>query len=215
MQYDYNVVQELCEELCKKEIDIELDQNIIQQFTQQQSSSTTNQSSFDSTCIPNSAEGEILVVDKLRKNIRQPIETLNIPPFAATNSLVQKDLNTTLTDVYKTPLIPGPASSYSAIYTALKKAQGINAWARGDSPTIVSLDLNLYEKVYKLINSRDDLRGKFIPRLGELHAVFAHVRAIGHFIAHSGLEDAWIEAEWFDSDAVVRQVIHLYQFCIP
>ena len=214
-EYDYNVVQELCEELCKKEIDIELDQNIIQQFTQQQSSSTTTQSSFDSTCITNSAEGEILVLNKLRENIRQPIETLNIPAFAATNSLVQKDLNTTLTDVYKTPLIPGPASSYSAIYTALKKAQGINAWARGDSPTIVSLDLDLYEKVYKLVNSRDDLRGKFIPRLGELHAVFAHVRAIGHFIAHSGLEDAWIEAEWFDSDAVVRQVIHLYQFCIP
>ena len=51
------------------------------------------------------------------------------------------------------------------------------------------------------------MRGRFIPRLGELHAVFAHVRAIGQFISNSGLEDAWVEAEWFDSDAVVRQVI--------
>ena len=114
----------------------------------------------------------------------------------------------TLTQVYKTPLIPGPASCYNAIYTALIRAQGINTWSCGSNgPTIVSLDLDLYEKVYKLVNSRDDVRGRFIQRLSELHAVFAHMRAIGQFISNSGLEDAWVEAEWFDSDAVVRQVI--------
>ena len=99
-------------------------------------------------------------------------------------------------------------SSYSAIYTALMRAQGISTWSCGDKlPTIVSLDMDLYEKVYKLVNSREDLRGKFLPRLGELHTVFAQIRAIGSFIANSGLEDAWLEAEWFDSELVVNQVL--------
>ena len=41
---------------------------------------------------------------------------------------------------------------------------------------------------------------------GNLHAVFAHIRAIGASIVCSVMEDAWLEAEWFDSDSVIRQV---------
>ena len=33
------------------------------------------------------------------------------------------------------------------------------------------------------------------------------MRAIGNFIVSSGMEDAWVEAEWFDSYCVVQQVI--------
>ena len=96
-------------------------------------------------------------------------------------------------------------SSYSAIYTALMRAQGISTWSCGDKlSTIVSLDMDLYEKVYKLVNSREDLGGKLFPRLGELHTVFDQIRAIGSFIANSGLEDAWLEAEWFDSQPGIR-----------
>ena len=148
----------------------------------------------------------MLSLKRLRKCIKEPLKSIEIPPFAATNSLVQKHLNSTLTEVYKTPLIPGPASSYSAIYTALKGAQGINVWSCGpDSPTIVSMDLDLYEKVYKLVNSRDDMRGSYVVRLGELHTVFADIRAIGHYISNTGLEDAWLEAKWFDIDATSMQ----------
>ena len=51
------------------------------------------------------------------------------------------------------------------------------------------------------------MREKYIIRLGELHTVNAHVRAIGTFIASSGLEEAWLESNWFDGDCVVQQVI--------
>ena len=88
------------------------------------------------------------------------------------------------------------------------RAQGISAWSYGDSSkSIISLDLDLYEKCYMLVNSREDMRDKYILRLGELHAVFAHIRAIGALIVCSGMEDAWLEAEWFDSDSVIRQVL--------
>ena len=67
--------------------------------------------------------------------------------------------------------------------------------------------MDLYEKCYQLVNSCPHLRNQFILRLGDLHAVFAHLRAIGNFIASSGMEDAWVEVEWFDSYCVVQQVI--------
>ena len=51
------------------------------------------------------------------------------------------------------------------------------------------------------------MRDKHIRCLGELHAIFAHIRAIGAFITSSGLDEAWIESESFNNDCVVQQVI--------
>ena len=72
--------------------------------------------------------------------------------------------------------------------------------------TIIVLDLDLYSRAYKLVNSRQDLRDRYILCLGELHIVFAGLRAIGTFIDSSGLDDAWINANWFDSESLLRQV---------
>ena len=46
------------------------------------------------------------------------------------------------------------------------------------------------------------MREKYIIRLDKLHTVFTHVRAIGTFIAASGLEKTWLESNWFDGDCV-------------
>ena len=122
----------------------------------------------------------------IMQTMKLPLNTLQLPSFAGTNSLFH-DINTNITNIFKTPLIPGPASSYKAIYTALMRAQGISVWSCGvAAKTIVSLDLDLYEKCNLLVNSREDMQEKYIIRLGELHTVFAHVRAIGTFIASSG-----------------------------
>ena len=50
------------------------------------------------------------------------------------------------------------------------------------------------------------MQGRFLLCLGELHGVFAHARAIGNFIDSSGISDGWLEAKWFDSEAVVLQI---------
>ena len=137
------------------------------------------------------------------------LKELKIPSFSATNSIfLRNDINMTETRIFKTPLIPGPASDYSAIYTALLHAQGISVWTCGaTSKSVISLDLDLYEKCYLLVNSRQDMQDKLILCLGELHAVFAHSRAIGNFIRSSGIEDAWLEAGWYDSECVIRQIL--------
>ena len=73
--------------------------------------------------------------------------------------------------------------------------------------TVVTLGLDLFEKFYLIIRSSETLRKKYILRLGELHAVFAHIRAIGSYICESGIDSAWISANWFDGECVVRQVL--------
>ena len=97
------------------------------------------------------------------------------------------------------PLIPAPASDPSSIYTALKMSQMIPTWVMGEETrTIISLDLDLYSHAYQLIQSCDDLRKKFILRLGNLHIVFAQLRAIRSYI-ESALDDTWIEADDYGS----------------
>ena len=71
--------------------------------------------------------------------------------------------------------------------------------------TIV-LDLDLYAKAYTLVHSRRDLRDRYVLCLGALHTVFAAIRAIGTSINCSGIDDAWMAAEWFDSECLLRQV---------
>ena len=101
--------------------------------------------------------------------------------------------NMDVANIMMFPLLPVPASSYSAIYTSLLRAQNITTHvAYGSKKTIIALDLDLYERVLQLRNSRDDLRDHFILRLGELHIVFAHCRAIGRFLENTGVDDAWI-----------------------
>ena len=71
--------------------------------------------------VPDYSPTELIPIE-LKKHISDPIKKFKIPLFAATNSLVQTGVNLTSTYVYKTLLVPGPARSYSAIYTALKES---------------------------------------------------------------------------------------------
>ena len=133
---------------------------------------------------------------------------LVLPSFSATSSLIMNSIDTTPTNVFATPLIGGPASDYSAIYTGLMRAHGIAVWSCGESAkAIISLDLDLYEKIYLLVNSNSEIRDKYILCLGELHAVFAHIRTIGNLITLSGLGEAWKGAGWFDGLPVIRQIL--------
>ena len=72
---------------------------------------------------------------------------------------------------------------------------------------MISLDLDLNEKAYTLVRYNTYHRERFILYLGELHAVFAHIRAVANYITCSGLDNAWMCAEWFDSPSLLRQVI--------
>ena len=59
--------------------------------------------------------------------------------------------------------------------------------------TIVTLDLQLYSKCIQL-QSRQDISPNFVIRMGELHVVFAFLKATGKHINNSGLDTAFTEA---------------------
>ena len=100
---------------------------------------------------------------RLSKLLNMPV----LPSFSATSSLIMNSIDTTPTNVFATPLISGPASDYSAIYTGLIRADGITIWSCGESvKAIISLDLDLHEKIYLLVNSNSEIRDKYILCLG-------------------------------------------------
>ena len=43
------------------------------------------------------------------------------------------------------------------------------------------------------------LQALFVPRMGELHVVMASLRALDTSVENSGIDDAWIEADVYDS----------------
>ena len=157
----------------------------------------------------------------LKRGLEKPLENLCIPSFSATDSVLS-DVDTSLTNIFNTPLVPGTANSYSAIYTALMRSQNISTWACEDrSEVVMSLD---FETIDPMVHSDLEMRKRYILCLGELHAVFAHIRAIAmswgttccicthpcncncNYITSSRLDSSWISANWFDIECLVRQV---------
>ena len=72
--------------------------------------------------------------------------------------------------------------------------------------TVITYDMALFAKAVQLVDARPDLKGKVLPRLGELHIVMRALRALGSSIENSGIDDAWMETDVYGS-ATTRQII--------
>ena len=80
----------------------------------------------------------------------------------------------------------------------------INAVVVGpNQETIFTLDLDLYEGAVKVRSSKK-INDNIVLRMGELHVVFATLKAFGRYIEGSGLEQILIEKRLF-GPASVRQ----------
>ena len=101
------------------------------------------------------------------------------------------------------PLLRRPPTDYSALYTVLCLAQGISAFVVSHSKTVITLDLDLYERAMKLQSSTGNTN--WVLRIGELHACFASLHAIGKYLEGSGLDSISIEAGLY-SPSTIRQI---------
>ena len=88
--------------------------------------------------------------------------------------------NSTNTDApnYQSILQRQSYTDRSNLYTTLEIVQGINVATNVDHETIVSKDRHLYVKCIKL-QDNESIRSQFVLRLGELHILFAKLKAIG------------------------------------
>eukprot|EP00057_Strongylocentrotus_purpuratus_P012381 XP_011666855.1 PREDICTED: uncharacterized protein LOC105439492 [Strongylocentrotus purpuratus] len=130
------------------------------------------------------------------------------PTWVATNSLLvqaQQKGNQSLTkSAIVAPLLRRPPTDYSSLFTILSLAQGISAAVVGPhKKTVITLDLDLYERATKLQSSTGNKN--WILRIGELHACFASLHAIAKYLEDSGLESISIEAGLF-SPSTIRQI---------
>ena len=129
-----------------------------------------------------------------------------IPGWAGYNSLISTSMP--LTEVASFPLLPELAHEWSTLLTVIKQAIYLKELAVGENHiTLITFDMALYEKVIQLVDSRQDLKGKVMPRLGELHVVMCALRALGSSIENSGIDDAWVEADVYSS-ATTRQILN-------
>ena len=139
----------------------------------------------------------------------KPAKADVMPTWAATNSLLlqslQGEVPPKLTQsAIVAPLFRRPPTDFAALYTVLCQAQGISAFVVGpDRKTIITLDLDLYERALKLQSSTGNTN--WILRVGELHACFASLHAIAKYIEDSGLESVSIEAGLY-SPSTIRQI---------
>ena len=61
--------------------------------------------------------------------------------------------------------------------------------------------------------SKEDMTGKVVLRIGELHTIFSVLKVVGRYIECSGIDQLWVEAG-MRSPTTVRQIIegkHLYR----
>ena len=131
-----------------------------------------------------------------------------MPTWAATNSLlIQYGLHgstqKTCTGIVA-PLLRSPPTDYSTLNSALCLAQGISAVVVGQNRrTVITLDLDLYERAIKLQLTSGN--SNWLLRMGELHACFASLHAIGKYIEGSGIDSISIESSFY-SPATIRQI---------
>ena len=69
--------------------------------------------------------------------------------------------------------------------------------------TIVSLDLQLYEKCMEMC-SKNEIEDNFIFRLGELHMVFAFLKVFGKYINCIGLDQILVDTETYGSTTLTQ-----------
>ena len=163
--------------------------------TEEQSTGQCGQSTAD-TSIPQTSSPKLEKTDVM-------------PTWAATNSLLMQSLQgevrpkLTQSSIVA-PLFRRPPTDFAALYTVLCQAQGISAFVVGsDHKTVITLDLDLYERALKLQSSTSN--SNWILRVGELHACFASLHAIAKYLEGSGLESISIEAALY-SPSTIRQI---------
>jgi len=96
------------------------------------------------------------------------VKCQNSPTWAAYNSLLSAEKP--LTEVSVLPLIAAAAYEWQTLVNVLKHTEQINCVIVGPNrKTAITLDMALYERAKQPEMTRDDCKGKWLMRLGEMY----------------------------------------------
>ena len=86
------------------------------------------------------------------------------------------------------------------MFTVLMQAQKITAVVMGENhKTVITFDLQLYEKAVKLQMHKVPDLDHLVFRIGEMHTIMASLCALGASIDGSSFDEGWIEAGLYGS----------------
>ena len=111
------------------------------------------------------------------------------------------------------PLIQSPPTNWGTLLSALLQCQQISCITAPGMKTIVTLDMQLHIKAVQIVDTRPELKDKFILRIGELHELFAQCRCIGKLIEDSGLDSLFVHSEIFGPGVVAKIHEKMCQCC--
>ena len=131
--------------------------------------------------------------------IRSRLEQVKIPTWAPYNSQ-GLSLTHQLTTVSMMPHLAAPGHERSTMLTVLMQAQKITVVVIGENHrTVITFDLQLYEKAVKLQMHKAPDFDHLVFRIGEMHTIIASLRDLGASIDVSGFDEGWIEAGLYGS----------------
>ena len=124
-----------------------------------------------STDITDAATQDDLAWSLVQSLARSRSEDPKIPTWTAYNSKVSSS-TLPLTTVAMMPLLAAPAHEWSTVLTVLKQAQNITTAVLGEGhKTVITFDLQLYEKAVKLQLHKAPALDHLVFRLGEMHTL--------------------------------------------
>ena len=131
--------------------------------------------------------------------IRSRLEQVKIPNYQVLSLTHQ------LTTISMMPLLA--AHEWSTMLAVLMQAQKITAVVMGENhKTVITFDLQLYEKAVKLQMHKAPDLDHLVFRIGEMHTIMASLRALGASIDGSGFDEGWIEVGLYGS-TTTRQIL--------
>ena len=142
----------------------------------------------------------------------QRIEKQHVHLWSAYNSLVQtpdnQDALPLIDNTFSLPIINAAATEWPTLVTALDQLTRLNTVVSGANSTlVVTLDMDLYKRVVKGEYLHPEFKNKWVFSPGGFHSVICAVGCLGRTIEGSGLDDAWQEADLYNS-VTVSQILN-------
>ena len=120
-----------------------------------------------------------------------------VPSWSGFNTLLTPCATVT-TSIGYCPMINGPSTDYSTVYTVLKTVQKM-VTAVGQSDCVITFDLAIYMKAKEIQWRLAEEFKETVIRMGGFHIVLNFLAVIGKMYDNSGLEDLLIESDVYAS----------------
>ncbi|XP_063215639.1 uncharacterized protein LOC134527168 isoform X5 [Bacillus rossius redtenbacheri] len=99
------------------------------------------------------------------------------------------------------PVIPEPPTNSSVQLTVMRLLEKLNIYVnKTTNKVVVTADMAIYKPLKQFEMAKEDCKGKWILKPGELHIIIAQLRTIG------GIPELWVECDLYSS-VTMKQIL--------